>query len=111
MYITQIGTGNYNEKTARIYTDLSLMTANQKIGHDAATVFQALAMGEAVEDVSELLVAPKCLQNRILDMIDEEIAHARKQEEAYIGIKINSLTDKRIIDKLIEASKTGVKII
>lgn len=109
-YITQIGTGNYNEKTARIYTDLSLMTADQKIGHDAATVFQALAMGEAVEDVSELLVAPKCLQNRILDMIDEEIAHARKQEEAYIGIKINSLTDKRIIDKLIEASKTGVKI-
>lgn len=109
-YITQIGTGNYNEKTARIYTDLSLMTANQKIGHDAATVFQALAMGEAVEDVSELLVAPKCLQNRILDMIDEEIAHARKQEEAYIGIKINSLTDKRIIDKLIEASKAGVKI-
>lgn len=109
-YITQIGTGNYNEKTARIYTDLSLMTANQKIGHDAATVFQALAMGEAVEDVSELLVAPKCLQNRILDMIDEEIAHAKKQEEAYIGIKINSLTDKRIIDKLIETSKAGVKI-
>ena len=109
-YITQIGTGNYNEKTARIYTDLSLMTANQEIGHDAAAVFQALAMGETVEEANQLLIAPKCLQNRILEMIEEEIAQAEKKKEAYIGIKINSLTDKKIIDKLIEASKAGVKI-
>ena len=109
-YITQIGTGNYNEKTARIYTDLSLMTANQEIGNEATAVFQALAMGEAVEDAKQFLVAPKCLQNRILSMIEEQIEHAKNKEEAYIGIKINSLTDKKIIDKLIEASKAGVKI-
>ena len=105
-----LGTGNYNEKTARIYTDMSLMTANQEIGQDAASVFAALSMGDAVESVKQLLVAPNSLQNRILGMIDEEIDHANNQEEAYIGIKINSLTDKKIIDRLIEASKVGVKI-
>lgn len=109
-YITQIGTGNYNEKTARIYTDLSLMTANQEIGQETAQIFTALSMGEAVEEVKHLLVAPNCLQNRILAMIDEEIKCAQKGGEAYIGIKINSLTDKKIIDRLIEASKAGVKI-
>lgn len=109
-YITQVGTGNYNEKTARIYTDLSLMTANQEIGQDAAAVFAALSMGDAVEEVQQLLVAPNCLQNRILDMIDEEIRHANNHEEAYIGIKINSLTDKKIMERLIEASKAGVRI-
>ena len=71
-YYTQIGTGNYNEKTARLYTDLSLMTADPKIGTEAARVFQALAMGETVEDMDHLLVAPKCLQNKVLAMIDEE---------------------------------------
>ena len=109
-YITQIGTGNYNESTARIYTDLSLMTASVDIGHEAALVFQCLAKGEFVEHTKHLLVAPKCLQNKVLDMIDEEIAHALAGEEAYIGLKLNSLTDKKIIDKLIEASCAGVKI-
>ena len=109
-YYTQIGTGNYNEKTARLYTDLSLMTADPAIGMEAAAVFQALAMGETVEDSQQLLVAPKCLQNRILALIDREIACARKGEPAYIGIKINSLTDKTIIDRLILASQEGVKI-
>lgn len=109
-YITQIGTGNYNEKTARLYTDLSLMTANQEIGKEAATVFQALAMGEVVEESHHLLVAPKCLQNKVLAMIDEEIQQAKNGGEAYIGVKINSLTDKKIIDRLIEASKAGVQV-
>ena len=109
-YITQIGTGNYNEKTSALYTDLSLITANQKIGKEAAEVFAALLRGETVEKSDLLLVAPKCLQNKILDMIDEEIAHVNNGEEGYIGIKINSLTDKVIIDKLIEASQAGVKI-
>ena len=109
-YITQIGTGNYNEKTARLYTDLSLMTANEQIGTDAAKVFQALTKGEAVEESEHLLVAPKCLQNRIIDMIDEEIEHRKNEEDAYIGLKLNSLTDKKIIDKLVEASKAGVHI-
>ena len=109
-YITQIGTGNYNEKTARLYTDLSLMTADEQIGMDAARVFQALTKGETVEESDHLLVAPKCLQNRIIDMIEEEIEHKKNGEDAYIGLKLNSLTDKRIIDKLVEASQAGVPI-
>lgn len=109
-YYTQIGTGNYNEKTARLYTDLSLMTANVEIGLEAAKVFQALSMEETVDNVQHLLVAPRCLQNKVLSMIDEEIACAKEEKEAYIGLKMNSLTDKKIIDKLIEASQAGVKI-
>lgn len=109
-YITQVGTGNYNEKTARLYTDLSMMTANMEIGQEASAVFGALAMGETVKATKHLLVAPNCLQNKVLDMIEEEIEHAKNGEEAYIGVKINSLTDKKIIDRLIQASKAGVKI-
>lgn len=109
-YFTQIGTGNYNEKTSRLYTDLSLMTSDPAIGLEASNVFQALLKGEVVEQSEKLLVAPKCLQNRVLEMIDEEIEHARHEELAYVGVKLNSLTDKKIIDKLAEASKAGVKI-
>lgn len=109
-YITQIGTGNYNEKTARLYTDLSLMTANEQIGMDAARIFQALAKGEVVEDMEHLLVAPKCLQSKVIEKIEEQIQKQKNGETAYIGLKMNSLTDKRIIDKLIDASKAGVKI-
>ena len=109
-YITQIGTGNYNEKTARLYTDLSLMTANEQIGMDAARVFQALAKGEVVEDMEHLLVAPKCLQSKVIEKIEEQIQKQKNGETAYIGLKMNSLTDKRIIDKLIDASEAGVKI-
>ena len=109
-YITQIGTGNYNEKTASLYTDLSLITANHEIGKEAAGVFAALLKGEFMEETKYLLVAPKCLQNKILAMIDEEIERVHQGEAGYIGIKINSLTDKTIIDKLVEASRAGVKI-
>lgn len=109
-YVTQIGTGNYNEKTFALYTDLSLITGNQEIGKEAAEVFAALLRGETVEETHLLLVAPKCLQNKVLDMIEEEIQHVKNGEEGYIGIKINSLTDKVIISKLVEASQAGVKI-
>ncbi len=109
-YITQIGTGNYNEKTASLYTDLSLITAHQGIGSEAAKVFDSLLRGEFVKETEYLLVAPKCLQNKILDMIDHEIQIAKDGGEGYVGIKINSLTDKAIIDKLVEASQAGVKI-
>ncbi|MDY2725912.1 MAG: polyphosphate kinase 1 [Anaerostipes faecalis] len=109
-YITQIGTGNYNEKTSRLYTDLSLMTANVDIALEAANVFQSLSMGETVDSTNHLMVAPNCLQNKVLHLIDEEIAHARAGEKAYIGLKMNSLTDKKIMEKLIEASCAGVKI-
>ena len=109
-YITQIGTGNYNEKTSKLYTDLSLITANEEIGKEAAEVFACLLRGETIEETHRLLVAPKCLQNKALALIDEEIEHAKNNEPAYVGIKINSLTDKDIIEKLVEASQAGVKI-
>ena len=109
-YITQIGTGNYNEKTSKLYTDLSLITANEEIGKEAAEVFACLLRGETIEETHMLLVAPKCLQNKVLALIDEEIEHAKNNEPAYVGIKINALTDKDIIEKLVEASQAGVKI-
>ncbi len=108
--ITQIGTGNYNEKTSRQYTDLCLMTAHPGIGEEAADVFRALLSGETVEHTEHLLVAPHCLQAPILAMMDQEIERAQAGEDAYIGAKINSLTDKVLIDKMIEASKAGVRI-
>lgn len=109
-YCTQIGTGNYNEKTARLYTDLSVMTHDQEIGREAAEVFRTLSMGETVQETEHLLVAPHCLQSRVLEMIDEEIVRARNGEDAYIGVKINSLTDRTIIDRLAQASCEGVRI-
>ena len=109
-YITQIGTGNYNEKTARLYTDLSLITARPEIGIEASRIFQGGGGGGGVDKTKHLLVAPKCLQKPVLEMIDNEIAMVKSGQEGYIGIKINSLTDKKIIAKLIEASEAGVKI-
>lgn len=109
-YITQIGTGNYNEKTSALYTDLSLLTANQDIGAEAAVVFNALSTNTIVEHTNKLLVAPRCLQNKIIEMIDGEIAAAERGEPAFIGLKLNSLTDKILMDKLIKASQKGVKI-
>ena len=107
-YITQIGTGNYNEKTSRLYTDLSLITSNSEIGLEAFEVFQALSLGETVEQTDVLFVAPNCLQNKVLDRIDREIKLTKEGKKGYLGFKLNSLTDKRIIDKLIEASQAGV---
>ena len=109
-YITQIGTGNYNEKTSALYTDLSLMTSDPDIGAEAGTVFNALSIGRLVENSQHLLVAPLCLQNKIISLIDNEIAAAEKGEPSYIGLKLNSLTDKVLMDKLIEASMAGVKV-
>ncbi|MDE6149737.1 MAG: polyphosphate kinase 1 [Ruminococcus sp.] len=109
-YTVQVGTGNYNEKTAELYTDLCLMTANEEIAHDAVNVFNSLAIGELVEDSKQLLVAPKCLQNKIVEMMDKEIAIAKAGGEAYVGAKLNSLTDKVLIDKIIECSQAGVKV-
>ena len=109
-YITQIGTGNYNEKTSKLYTDLSIITANKQIGMEAAYVFTKLCMGEFVDETNYLLVAPKCMKSKILNYMDKEIEIARNGGKAYVGAKINSLTDKEIIDKLIECSKAGVRV-
>ena len=109
-YYTQVGTGNYNEKTSRLYTDLSFMTANVQIGMEAARIFQALAMGQTPDELKHLLAAPNCLQNRVIEMIDGQIELAKSGQPSYIGLKMNSLTDKKIMDKLVEASQAGVKI-
>ncbi len=109
-YISQIGTGNYNEDTVRLYTDFALMTASKEIGADVARVFTSLALGEVVEEPGRLLVAPLGLRNRIIEMIDSEIAEAKEGRPAYLGFKLNGLTDKGIIEKFVEASQAGVKI-
>ena len=106
-YITQVGTGNYNESTAKQYTDLSLMTCNQEIGRDAAVFFKNMAIANLHGEYRHLLVAPVSLKSTVLRLIDDEIA---KGAAGRIFIKINSLTDAEIIDKLSEASCAGVRI-
>ena len=109
-YITQFGTGNYNETTARLYTDLSLITANPEIGKDAAAFFNNLLLGNLDGQYSHLLVAPKMLKPALLALTDQEIQKAKSGNSCRIIIKCNSLTDKDIMEKLIEASQSGVKI-
>lgn len=109
-YITQVGTGNYNEKTAKQYTDFCLITRNQNIGEEASRVFQTLQLGGFVDKSNYLLVAPLQMKNRFIEYIDKEIEVAKKGEPARIFIKVNGLSNKDMIDKLIEASQAGVKI-
>ena len=109
-YITQIGTGNYNEKTVKLYTDLSLLTSNQEIGEDAAAFFNSLLLGDVGEAYTHLWVAPACYKRNILQCIEQEQSKARMGETGRIIIKCNSLTDKDIIIKLIEAAQSGVKV-
>ena len=109
-YITQVGTGNYNEDTVRLYTDYALMTADPVIGADAAQVFNALSMGEVLEESQKLMVAPACLRTKVMARIDGEMERAAAGEPAYLGFKLNGLTDKQLIDKLIAASQAGVRI-
>lgn len=109
-YITQVGTGNYNEITSRLYTDLSYMTAKKDIGRDAFDVFKNLSMGSLVEESKNLLVSPLQLKKKILKLMDAEIEEAKAGRPAQLEFKLNSLTDREIIDKLIEASDAGVKI-
>lgn len=109
-YVTQIGTGNYNEKTATLYTDITLMTADREIAEDAENIFDSLLTGTFVTQTNKLLVAPQCLRNNILAMADQQIALAKDGGNGYIGAKINSLADTVIINKLIEASQAGVKV-
>ena len=110
-YITQIGTGNYNEKTAALYTDLSLITANREIGREAVEVFKHLALGQFVQHTRYLLVAPDYMKQPLSDLIDRETALAKQGKEARIILKINSLSHKELIDKLLTASQAGVKVI
>lgn len=109
-YVTQIGTGNYNEKTSAIYTDLMLLTADRAIAEDAEAVFSGLLNGTFVEKTNKLLVSPLALRPQILAMMDEQIKIAQNGGNGYIAAKINSLCDKVVIEKLVEASQAGVKI-
>ena len=106
-YITQIGTGNYNEKTAAMYTDLSLMTANREIGEDAALFFQNMSIGNLDGIYRHLIVSPTSLKPKVLQLMDEEI---KKGTRGRIVMKMNSLTDVDFIAKVAEASQAGVKV-
>ena len=109
-YITHLGTGNYNESTAKQYTDLNIITANREIGEDAAAFFRNIAICNTDYRYDRLLVAPQGLKKGLLECIDEQIARAKEGKPARIVAKINSLTDKQMIDRLYEAGKCGVKI-
>ena len=106
-HITQVGTGNYNEKTAKQYTDVSLITADERIGQDAGAFFNNMALGNLSGHYSRLFVAPTSLKNNILALMDEQIA---KGKDGYILLKFNSLTDIDVIAKLREASCAGVTV-
>ena len=109
-FITQVGTGNYNESTAKQYTDLSLMTANRDFGEDGLRIFNGILTDDPTDHTDYLLAAPVTMKPKLLSYIEQEISYAKQGEPAEISVKINSLTDKDIIDKLIEASMAGVKI-
>ena len=109
-YITHLGTGNYNESTSRQYTDLNILTADKKIGEDAVAFFRNVAICNADFTYERLLVAPKTLKSGLIRYIDREIEKAKEGKEGYILAKMNSLTDKEIIDKFVAASEAGVKI-
>ncbi len=109
-YITQIGTGNFNEATANLYADLTLITADTAVGHNALQVFFALKSRQLVEHSSILLVSPLCLKPRVLAMIEGQAKIAKAGGQGRLIFKLNSLTDKDVIDALIDASRVGVKI-
>ena len=106
-YITQIGTGNYNEKTNTMYTDLSLMTASEAIGLDGTVFFQNMLVGNLAGSYEYLLVSPTGIKAKLISLIEEEIA---KGPDGYICIKANSMTEREVMDKLAEASRSGVQI-
>ena len=106
-YITQIGTGNYNEKTAAMYTDVCLMTADREIGQDGATFFQNMCMGNLGGSYRHLLVSPYSLKKKVLELIEEE---TRKGENGRIIMKMNSVTDVDFIEQISRASRAGVEV-
>ena len=109
-HITQIGTGNYNEKTAKLYTDLAVITADQRIGEDAAAFFRNLSLSNLHGEYHDLWVAPANFKQSILDYADQEIRKAQEGKDARIMVKCNSFTDKELIEKFVDASRAGVKI-
>lgn len=109
-YITQIGTGNYNEKTAKLYTDFSYMTTRHEIGEDAKALFDNFLLGNLNGEYKHLMVSPHSMQVGLEKLIDEQIEKAKVSDDGYIRIKMNSISDRKLIDKLSKASCKGVKI-
>ncbi|MDY2918667.1 MAG: RNA degradosome polyphosphate kinase [Anaerococcus sp.] len=110
-YITQVATGNYNEKTAKQYTDFSFMTSNVEIGTDAKELFDNIMIGNLEGNYKHLLVSPKSMQEGLDRLIDEQIERQKESGDGYIRLKMNSISDRELIDKLSEASQDGVKIV
>ena len=106
-YITQVGTGNYNETTSEQYTDLCVITSRTEVGRDAAQVFESLALGQAPSETETLWVAPNSYRTRVLEMIERE---RQKGSDGRIAIKVNSMNDMSIMRALIAASQAGVRI-
>lgn len=109
-YVTQVATGNYNEKTAKLYTDFSFMTASGPIGQDAKELFDNIQLGNLEGEYDNLLVSPKSMQEGLARLIDEQIERQKQSHDGYIRIKVNSISDRKLIDKLSEASNAGVHI-
>ncbi len=109
-YLTQIGTGNYNEKTSELYTDLSFITTRQEIGEEASAVFNNMALQRLTGDVSTMLVAPLHFKSVLLEEMDRQIARAMQGKPAGIILKNNSINDPQIIDKISQASCAGVRV-
>ncbi|KAB1662744.1 RNA degradosome polyphosphate kinase [Pseudoclavibacter sp. CFCC 13611] len=107
---SHVGTGNYNPKTARLYEDLGLLTASEEVGADLGRLFNHLSGYSAESDYNRLLVAPKTIRTGLIDLVDQEIAHARAGKTSGIKIKVNSLVDEQIIDSLYRASQAGVPV-
>ncbi len=108
-YITQLGTGNYNEKTAKLYTDMSFITKDDSIGTDASMFFQNMQMETLSDEYKKLVVAPLQIKQMVMQKIDEQIALKKRGKEAGVFFKSNSITDEDVIQKLIEASQAGVE--
>lgn len=109
-YTTQVGTGNYNEKTSELYTDLCFITNEQAVGRDATEVFNNLAIGETTERTESLWVAPHCYRTHLLALLDREILEQKTGGHGYVAIKVNSFNDVGIMEKMVEASQAGVEI-
>lgn len=109
-YITQIATGNYNEKTAKLYTDFSFMTGDMVIGQDAKDLFDNIMIGNLDGEYEKLMVSPKSMPEGLEKLIKKEIKKAKRGEDAYIRLKMNSISDRGLIDLLVAASKAGVEI-
>lgn len=110
IYYTHLATGNYHDKTAKLYTDFGLFTANQAIGQDAAKIFQFLAGEVKKPTLKKLVLSPNGIRNELIKKIDNEIANAKQGLPSGIRMKMNSLSDTEMIEKLYEANAAGVKV-